>query len=336
MTKVGIIGLGMMGSTHLDAYAKHDKAKIAAISDINPARLSGEDKAAGNVEGQAQGGIDLSGAKRYPEGMELIADNDVELVDICLPTPMHMEYAIAALNAGKHVLVEKPVSRTHADALKLTEAAKKASTFTMCGMCMRFWPGWDWLKKTIDARTYGEVLSAQFRRVASHPGGEFYLDGEACGGGALDLHIHDTDFIQYCFGTPKTVYSRGYSRNTSKTDHILTQYIYSDGKLVFAEGGWAMADGFGFQMQFTVNFEKATAEFSFDGNSNLRLAEPGKEPRMLDVGTGMGYEREIDYLLNCIEQGTAPSTVTLAQAAESVRIVEAELNSVASGRAVDL
>src|SRR5690606_38856314 len=128
-----------MGSTHLDVYAKHAGVKIVAIADINPARLSGQEEAVANVEGQAQGGIDLSGVKRYPEGKELIADPDVQLVDICLPTPLHMEYAIAALEAGKHVLVEKPMARTHDQAIALANAAARSGNISMCAMCMRFW-----------------------------------------------------------------------------------------------------------------------------------------------------------------------------------------------------
>lgn len=336
MTNVGIIGLGMMGSTHLDVYAKHAGVKIVAIADINPARLSGQEKAVANVEGQAQGGIDLSGVKRFPEGKELIADPDVQLVDICLPTPLHMEYAIAALEAGKHVLVEKPIARTHDQAIALANAAARSGNISMCAMCMRFWPGWAWLKKAIDNKTYGKVVAAHFRRVTSHPGGDFYLNGDDCGGAVLDLHIHDTDFVQYCFGTPKAVFSRGYEKITDKIDHVFTHYIYDDGPTVTAEGGWAMTPGFGFQMQYTVNFENATVEFSFDGKDQVRLIEAGKEPQMIDVGAGLGYEHEIAYLLEHINNNQAPSTVTMKQAAESVRIVEAEVQSIATGQIVNL
>jgi predicted dehydrogenase len=333
---VGIIGMGMMGSTHLDVYAKRDDVSIVAVSDANPDRLSGEEVASANVEGQAQGGVDLSKARRYAEGRDLIADPDVQLVDICLPTPMHLDYAVAALEAGKHLLVEKPLARTHADAVALAEAAGKSGGMSMCAMCMRFWPGWVWLKKAIEDKTYGKVLAAHFRRVTSHPGGAFYLDGDACGGAILDLHIHDTDFVQYCFGTPGSVFSRGYSKHTGKVDHIVTQYIYDDGPAVSAEGGWAMAEGFGFQMQYTVNFEHATVEFSFDGKDQVRLIEAGKEPRVVDVGDGMGYEHEIAYFLDRINKNEPPRTVTLSDAAESVRIVEAEAKSIATGRIVSL
>lgn len=336
MIQVGVIGLGMMGSTHLDVYAKRDDVNIAAISDINPKRLSGEESARGNIEGQAKGGLDLSSVKRYPEGKQLIADADVQLVDICLWTHLHQEYAIAALRAGQHVLLEKPLCRTYAEAKALAEEAKKAKGLAMCAMCMRFWPGWVWLKRAIDERTYGKVLAAHFRRVAAHPGGDFYKNGDACGGAILDLHIHDTDFVQFCFGTPQAVFSRGYRKETNQIDHLTTHYLYDGGPMVVAEGGWAMSKGFGFQMQYTINFERATAVFHFDGKDNLRLCEPGKEPRMVELSEGMGYAYEIAYFLDCIKNNRRPDTVTLDQAAESVRIVEAENRSIAEGQVVKL
>ena len=106
MVNVGVIGLGMMGATHLDAYAKRDDVAVVAVSDADPDKLSGKKAAGGNIEGQAQGGVDLSKASKYAEGMALIDDPQVELVDICLPTPMHMDYALAVLKAGKHLLVD--------------------------------------------------------------------------------------------------------------------------------------------------------------------------------------------------------------------------------------
>lgn len=332
MINVGVIGLGMMGGTHLDVYAKRSDVRIVAVSDKRADRLEGKAKAAGNIEGQAQGAADLSSAKRYTEGMDLIRDPDVQLVDICLPTPMHRVYAEAALAAGKHVLIEKPLARTTADALAIADAAARAKGVAMPAMCMRFWPGWTWLKQAVEQGTYGKVLAAHFRRVASHPGGPFYSDGDACGGGILDLHIHDTDFVHHLFGVPGSVFSRGYSRHTNQPDHVVTHYLYDGGPLVTAEGGWAMSPGFGFAMQYTVNFERATAIFDLSASpSPLRLVKDGKsEP--VELPSGMGYEYEIAYVLDCIAKNESPKVVTLRDAAVSVAIVEAEAKSIASGQ----
>jgi len=340
MTRVGVIGLGMMGGTHLDAYAKRDDVTVVAVADKDPKRLSGEETAKGNVEGQAQGAFDLQaqGLRRHDEASDLIADTEIDLVDICLITPLHAHYAVEALEAGRHVLIEKPLARTYSDAMRIVEAARSASGFSMCAMCMRFWPGWDWLKETVDSRAYGAVLSASFRRVAEHPGGPFYSDGEANGGAALDLHIHDADFVQHLFGLPTAVRCTGYSRITSGLDHLVTCYEYgTPGRpMVTAEGGWAMAAGFPFSMGYTVNFEEATAVFDMAATNPLNLYVAGEDVRAIPLASGMGYDYEIGYFLDCIRKGEAPEVVTLEDAANAVRLVEAEVESARTGQPVAL
>lgn len=332
--KVGVIGLGMMGMTHLDAYAKREDVEIVALADRDPDRLSGKKSAQGNIEGQAKGGIDLSKIKGYTDAAELINDPNVEVVDVCLPTPAHLPFGLMALEAGKHLLMEKPLARTSADAMKLVEAAKQSGKIVMPAMCMRFWPGWTWLKKAVDDKTYGKVLGATFRRVASHPKAPFYASGEASGGAALDLHIHDTDFIQHLFGLPKSVHSFGYSKPTDTVDHIVTRYAYDDVPLVVAEGSWAMADGFSFSMSYTVNFEHATATFA-GGDKPLTLYRDDKA-ESVELEPGMGYDYEIDYFIDCVKAGRQPETVTMLDAANAVRIIEAEVQSVNTGAAVML
>jgi predicted dehydrogenase len=335
MLKVGVIGIGMMGSTHLDVYSKLKGVKVVAVADLIPERREGRAVVAGNVKGQSQGGVNFAAFTQYDEGMKLIADPEVDIVDICLPTPLHSRYAISALKAGKHVLTEKPFARNGREADQLAKVAKQAKPMLMCAMCMRFWPAWAWLKEAIVAKTYGKVLAAQFRRVTSHPGGPFYSKGEACGGAILDLHIHDTDFIQYCFGKPDAVFSRGYARNTNRPDHVITQYLYKHVPLVVAEGGWAMTPGFGFQMQYTVNFEKATAVFDLSAPNQLTLIQDGKS-KPVTVKAGMGYQHEITYFLDCIRKGSRPRAVEPASAALSVKIVEAEARSLKTGKPVSI
>ena len=169
MINVGVIGLGMMGNTHLDVYAKRPDVKVVAISDLNPDRLSGVVRAGGNIKGQAQGGFDIKSpdVKKYDEGMKLIRDKNVQLVDVCLWTPLHYQYASKALKAGKHVLSEKPMGRTAADAKRLAKAAEAGPGQFMVAQCMRFWPGWTWLKDAVTNNTYGAVKSAHFRRRRS-------------------------------------------------------------------------------------------------------------------------------------------------------------------------
>ncbi len=336
MLKVGVIGLGMMGLTHLGVYGKRDDVKVLAISDKMPDRLEGRTRAKGNVEGQAQGTVDFASVRKYPEGLDLINDPEIQVVDVCLPTPMHLEYALAALKAGKHVFVEKPVARTAEQAQQLQIAAEKAASknqVCMVGMCLRFWPGWTWLRSAIREKTYGDVLSAHFRRVASHPGGAFYRDGAACGGALLDLHIHDTDFVQFCFGPPRAVQSCGYTCISGEIDHVITRYVYDDIPMVMAEGSWAMADGFPFTMQYTVNFEHATAVYDMGAAEPLVLYHAGQR-NVIAVDPIMGYDHELAYFIECIKANRQPEIVTMKDATNCVRILEAERLSIHTAKPV--
>jgi predicted dehydrogenase len=337
MINIGVIGLGMMGLTHLDVYHAMPGAKVVAVADAMADRLSGRERATGNVKGQAQGAFDVTTVTGYADGLEMLRDPNVQAVDICLPTPAHRKFATAALEAGKHVLLEKPLARTSADAFAIADAGEKAFTarglISMPAMCMRFWPGWIELKQAIEQKTYGRVLAAKFQRLASHPAGAFYANAEQSGAAALDLHIHDTDFVRYCFGPPTAVQSGGYSKPTTGIDHIFTQYLYDDVPLVTAEGGWAMQKGYPFQMQYTVNFEGATMVFDINAAEPLMLYQDGQATPVA-LEKALGYQLEIDYFLKCVETKKQPTTVTLRDAAEAVKIVEAEVESVKSGRAV--
>jgi predicted dehydrogenase len=336
MTRIGIIGLGMMGRTHYEAYGEIADAQVTAVSDVDPKRASGDlTGTSGNVLKGALNSLPMDRIKGSVDYNELLADPNVDVVDICLPTTQHLEVAVAALKSGKHVLCEKPLARTSAEGEKIAAAAKQAKGFFMPAMCMRFWPQWTWLKKAVDEKRYGKVVSATFRRVASMPAG-WYKDGRISGGAALDLHIHDTDFVQHLFGLPRAVYSRGYSKTSGEIDHLTTCYLYDETPHVTAEGGWTLAAGYGFTMRYTVNFEHATADYDLAReNSPLLLISEGKADPV-DAGPGFGYAAELRYFVDCVKKHQPPTIVTAEDGVRSLRIVEAEVNSVRSGEVIAL
>ena len=337
--KVGVIGLGSMGSTHLDIYSQISEVEVVAVADPNKSRLDGSNKAEGNISGQAQGSVAGIEAKQYIDGMDLIDDPDIELVDICVGTNLHFVFVEAALAKGKHVLVEKPLARTYDQAKKIVELALNSSTNIMSAMCLRYWPAWVWLKKAIDNKEYGECLSLTCKRQTSHPPGTFYSNDDECGGALLDLHVHDTDFINYCFGMPRAVFSQGYKGPSGGIDHVATHYIYDQSQntpLVTAEGTWTMQEGYGFNMSYTANFEKATACYLLDSEETLKLFRSGHQPETIELKEGMGYEFEIRSFVDDILSNKTININLLKQAAESVAIIEAEMVSIKSCSVITL
>jgi predicted dehydrogenase len=330
MIRVGIIGLGFMGRMHISAYAKVPGARLVAIADQDARRAGGDFSGAwGNIAGAVER-LDMTGITGTTDMHSLIHSPEVDVVDVCVPTPAHESVAIAALEAGKHVLCEKPLALDSGAAQRIADAARGARGLFMPAMCMRFWPEWAWLKQAVVDGRFGAVRGATFRRVASMPPG-WFSNGSISGGGILDLHVHDTDFVYYLFGPPAGVFSRGYAKTSGKTDHVVTEYLYENGPaVVSAEGSWCMADGFAFTMRYTVNFERATVDFDIARDPALLVSANGQaEPVTL---AGDGYEGELAYFVECLTAGRKPATVTAEDAVMGLRILEAEQRSIESGR----
>lgn len=340
MTNIGIIGLGFMGLTHIKAYRQLPNARIVAICDAIRLPADGNlTGVAGNISTADEIKFDMAVVRGYRDYQELLANPDVQLVDICLPTPLHAPVAIAALNAGKHLICEKPLARTTAVCREILDAARQAKGFFMPAMCLRFWPEWAWVKQAIDDGRFGRVLAARFRRVSEPPGWSkaSYLKGDDSGGALLDLHIHDTDFVQFCFGRPRRVFSQGFQRLSGAIDHVVTQYEVANGAAVSAEGSWVMHAGHGFNMAYTVVFENATVDYdSSRGAAALKVYQEGQTPQTIPCPGGDGYLGELRHMLEAIETGRPPTIVTGEDGLNAVAICEAEERSVKSGQIVTL
>ncbi|MCC6271370.1 MAG: Gfo/Idh/MocA family oxidoreductase [Microbacteriaceae bacterium] len=334
---VAVVGLGFMGITHIKSYQQLPGARLVAVCDAFRQPVNGVlAGVSGNIS--SSDALDLGRDLRaYKQLEDLLQDDAVDLVDLCVPTPLHAPQAVAALQSGKHVLCEKPLARTSAIAREIVNAAKSAKGFFMPAMCMRFWPGWAGLKQLAEQNTYGKILTARFRRVSAPPGWsrDSYFKGGDSGGALLDLHIHDTDFVQFLFGRPQSVFSTGLSRFSGAIDHVVTQYKVASGATVYAEGSWLLTAGF--NMSFTVMFERATVDFdSARGTEALRVDEEGQPTRVVKPEGGDGYVEELRHLITSIQSGQAPGVVTAQDGLSAVEICEADEQSVKTGRVVDL
>lgn len=329
---MAVAGLGFMGVTHLRSYLDNPQVRVVAV--CGGLRLPEKGVLRG-VAGNIKKSDDIhlgAEVKVYRRFDELLTDREVELVDICTPTTLHPAQAIAALEAGKHVLCEKPLAQNSADARKVLKASVASKTFLMPAMCMRFWPGWSWLKKKVVAdKTYGTVRAANFRRLSGMP--TWGAAGVHTGGALFDMHIHDTDFVNYLFGRPHSVFASGVMGAGGVINHVVTQYHFLGGPAVCAEGSWLLAHGF--NMSFTVYCERAILDFDLArGRAALRLDEPGEKSRTMKLESGDGYDAEIRYLVGCVGRGERPEIVTARDAVTALEICEAEEKSVRTGRPV--
>ncbi|GIK15776.1 MAG: oxidoreductase [Planctomycetota bacterium] len=325
--RVGVVGLGFMGATHVRAYLRAERAgvcRLVAVCDRSPQRTERLGATGGNLDLDVGAGetADLRSVRRYTDAAALLADAEVDAVSVCTHTPTHVELSIAAVRAGKHVLVEKPVAIRSAEVERLIAAVAGSGRVVMPAMCMRFWPGWTWLKERIADGGYGRVQSAVFRRLGSAPtwAPEFYGDAGQTGGVMFDLHLHDADFIRWCFGAPEAVCSAG------DGDHVTTLYRYERGPAhVVAEAGWRHAPGFGFRMQYVVRFETATAEFDLSKSPPLTLHRDGRQ-EAINLPDEGGYDGEVRHFIDAVRSSTSP-VCTLEDARVVTRLLEAEVES---------
>ena len=328
MIKVGLCGAGFMGKMNVACYAGLPGVKIVAVADVR--------------RDFAEAAAKRSGAKIYSKAADLIAQADVDMVSICLPTYLHAEHVIQAARSGLDCFCEKPMALNAAEGRRMLKAVRAAKIKFTVGHVIRFWPEYQLLKEMIDRRRFGKLRALFLRRFGSRPAGwkKWFQNPRLSNGAALDLHIHDADFVQYLFGRPKSLDSVGVCRKGS-WDQISTQYHYP-GVAVSAIGGWWPAPE-AFDMAFRAVFDKAIVAYS-SRLTPMTLSVPGKEPEKLDVpqpaSSGKvdaggnisslgGYFNEIQYWVDCLQKGREPQIVTGEDGLAAVELVEREIASAA-------
>lgn len=331
MLKVGILGMGGMGWFHARRYPQVPNAAIVAIADIVPERLEAKEAVAINLAG-GEAVLDLSQAARYPEAGQLIAEADVDVVDICLPTDLHAPYAIKALKAGLHVLCEKPMALSVTDCNRMIAAARAADRRLMIAQCLRFWPEYLYLQRLIVEQPLGALVSLNMSRIGGRPGwspDNWFLDPKRSGGALLDLHIHDVDYVNAVFGMPDKLYATGRAMaEPDSYDVIHACFTYDGGPQVHIHGGWSTAQ-VPFQAGFDAWFERGFVRYA-NGELTVfdNLEKVAGHP--VEVEPGDGYRDEIAYFFDCVENGAPLSRCMPESTRDSIALIDREIESIKS------
>lgn len=317
--KVGLIGLGGMGFVHFNCYKKMADIEIA-VADVR-------------VD-MAKEKIKDDSVPVYESLTELLKNETVDFVDICTPSYLHTPLAVEALNAGKHVLCEKPMSISSSESARMIKAAEENGKLLMIAHVVRFMSPYVYLKSVIDSGELGKPIHITMNRLSEAPKWSWenwMLDEEKSGGVTLDLSIHDIDFAQYVFGAPKEVYSTHRPLNVSD-DYIVSVLKY-DGFSVHITGAWFNAN-IPFQANYLAVFENGYVQLK-DGKVYKNGVEVSIEAGDTSEDTGInlsgadGYADEIAYFIDCIKNGKKPIRVTPESSMASVKLVE-QLTSGAS------
>lgn len=316
MIKVGLVGIGGMGKVHFNAYKNIADAKVVAVADVRC------DMAKEKVEDDS--------IKIYASMEEMLANEELDMVDICTPSYLHAGLTIKALEAGLHVLCEKPMSNKSSEAKAMKEAADKASKFYMTAHVVRFMHPYEYLKQIVDSGELGKVVHIDMRRSSSIPKWsweDWMRDLSKSGGTPYDLSIHDIDYVQYVFGKPKKV-SGVYRKLQGNSDCVVSNFIYDDFDITMTAGWYNCTKPF--KDEYLAIFENGYVENIGDGKvllngEEVKFADDSTEDVSdagINIKTGSGYEAEIRYFVDCIKTGKKPEKVTAQSSLDSVLLVD--------------
>ncbi len=327
MLTAAIIGTGGMGGVHSKCYKTMQEngqaVTVIAAADIIP------EKTAGVIETHPE-------ARSYASLDELLANETPDIVHLTTPSDTHAALAIHCLKRGIHVFSEKPIALNLKDAQAMCDAAQASKGYLMIGQVVRFSEQYRYLKSLIENLTYGKLCSLRLYRAGQAPGWDargWFLETERSGRAPVDLHLHDTDFLNYLFGKPQAVESHIIDDNDSLS-YINTRFDYPDMD-IRAEGGWVKAP-LPFTFGYEAIFDEAMVVMKDDRGTLYPVngkAQPVTPENSLTMESDtnlsdMGpYVAEIAYFHECIRKNTPPVEVTPESARLSLEIVLKEIES---------
>ena len=348
MINIGLAGVGFMGWIHYGAYQKAKGAKVAAICTRDPKKLAGDWRGIKGNFGPPGERVDTSKLAKYSDLEGLLNDPNIDLVDLCLPPNLHAEATIAALKAGKHVFVEKPMALTTADCDKMVKAAEKAGKLLLVGHVLPLLPEYAFAYKVAKSGKYGKLLGGHFKRVISDPLWiKDFFDPEKVGGPLVDLHVHDAHFIRLLFGMPTAVTSQGRLRD-DVVEYCVSQFQFADKSLVVsAASGVINQQGRAFTHGYEMHFEKVTLYFDLavlpggklqitpltlldnKGNAEQIKLPPG-DPMLI------AFDNEIKEVVQSVKSGRPSDVLSGELARDAIALCHKQTQAVRSGKTVKI
>lgn len=299
MLKVGMVGIGGISGAHIPAWDAMEETHLTALCDIRPERLEAyPDK------------------HLYTDFEEMLKGEQLDILDICLPTYLHADYAVRAMEQGIHVICEKPVSLKAEDVERVYGAARRNNVKFMVAQVLRFWPEYELLKELYDSGKYGRLLSGSMSRLGGIPKwswDNWMADEKRSGLVPFDLHIHDLDFLVYAFGNPND--AKVHRAKRPDQDYFNVVYEYPE-FFITTEAAWYAAP-YPFTASFRFQFEGAI--LAYEKGQCILYEENGTVTDLTEAAEGDtgginlpksdAYANEIRYFTECVLEDHFPERV---------------------------
>ena len=291
MLKVAVVGVGGISGAHIPAWEEMKDAELVALCDIRPERME-----------------KYEGKRCYTDIDELLKNEELDILDICLPTYLHADVACKAMDLGINVITEKPISLKDEDVERVYACAGKNNVKFMVAQVLRFWPEYELLKEIYDTKKYGKLLSGTMTRLGCYPKWSWdgwMMDEKRSGLVPFDLHIHDLDFMVYAFGEPKVAHQ--FRSKLPDQDFISLTYDFGD-FFINSEASW-YATSYPFTAEFRFQFEDAVVA-NENGKMIIYLRDDEKIDLSQDAEGDTGsinlpksdaYANEINYFADCVK-----------------------------------
>ena len=330
MIKLGIVGMGYIGRVHLEASKKVPEARVVAVATLQPNPILDS----------------YPGLRVYSSHEELLADDRLEALIICLPTDLHEQVAVEAAERGRHILCEKPMGLDVASALRMLRAAQSHGCILMVAHVLRFWPQYARIKELIDSGEIGSVRSVSAYRLSKFPDwSDWFRNHARSGGGLLDLQVHDVDFIHWIMGDPLSVRTVGIQSPEGSWDHVHTTLTYPNAQAT-VQASLLMPESWPFSTSILVLGTKGAIEYTFRVGANIQEREQAVHFFRLYKSDGQVCEpavsaedmfaAQLRYFVSCVAERRPPLLCAPEETCQVMQVMTASRQSAESGRIIAL
>ena len=313
MLKIGLVGVGGISGAHIPGWENMKEAELVAICDVRPEQM----------EKYPQ-------YRQYTDFDEMLEKEKIDILDICLPTYLHVDFAVKAMEKGINVICEKPISLKEEDVKRAYDTAEANNVKFMIAQVLRFWPEYEFVKSCYETGRYGKLLSGVMHRLGSMPKWSFdnwMMDVNRSGLVPYDLHIHDLDFVIWAFGKPNNDTMRRARKENQ--DYIAGIYDYDD-FFIMVESSWYTSSDFTFKSGFRFQFEDALLEYTdakltiYEANGETVMFNVSDDKSMGDIGlpSTNAYENEIEYFMNCVLENKPADKVKPQELSDVINILK--------------